>query len=193
MPRTVAISSPQRNWNVPRYRRSPAGSVRWRTKANVPSGLHYSRCEVRNPVGVHLEATCCAMCSTSELRCLGSRGPWGHATLDRGPRQPRGQHRQWVPQIDHLVQARAKKVRRVHPFPQEIRPLEYRTQGITGARFTPKGECSCGAWDICRADYVLPPQNEITYGSLSPDIALVKSRHAQRRSLRPPLKRKEPR
>ena len=34
---------------------------------------------------------------------------------NRGPRQPVGQHRQWVRTIDHLVQPRAKEVRRAHP------------------------------------------------------------------------------
>src|SRR6266568_4546411 len=39
--------------------------------------------------------------------------------------------------------------------PPEIRPLEYGTQGITRARFTPKSECSCGLRGFCRADYVM--------------------------------------
>ena len=43
-----------------------------------------------------------------------------HRRLDRAPRQPGGQHRQRMPQIDHLVQPRAKEVRRAHPqIPQK--------------------------------------------------------------------------
>jgi len=54
----------------------------------------------------------------SRLRLMGQLGC--HRRLDRGPRQPCGQHRQRVLQIDHLVQARAKKVRRAHPqIPQK--------------------------------------------------------------------------
>ena len=37
-----------------------------------------------------------------------------HRRFDRGPRQPPGKHRQGVPQIDHLVQPRAKEVRRAY-------------------------------------------------------------------------------
>ena len=49
------------------------------------------------------------------LGWLGLVGQLGcHRRLDRGPRQPCGQHRQRVPQIDHLVQPRAKEVRRAH-------------------------------------------------------------------------------
>ena len=46
---------------------------------------------------------------------LGLVGQLGrNRRFDRDPRQPRAQHRQRVPQIDHLIQTRAKKVRRAH-------------------------------------------------------------------------------
>jgi hypothetical protein len=46
--------------------------------------------------------------------------PGRHRRFDRGPRQPRGKYRQRVPKIDHLVQPRAKEVRRAHPqIPQK--------------------------------------------------------------------------
>ena len=47
------------------------------------------------------------LCLVGQLRC--------HRRFDGGPRQPCGQHRQQMPQIDHLVQPRAKEVRRAHP------------------------------------------------------------------------------
>jgi hypothetical protein len=50
------------------------------------------------------------------LGWLGLTGQLGrHRRFDRAPRQPGGQHRQRMPHIDHLVQARAKEVRRAHP------------------------------------------------------------------------------
>lgn len=61
------------------------------------------------------------------LRLMGQLGC--HRSFDRGPRQPRGQHSQRMPQIDHLVQARAKEVRRAHPqFPQKSgrRSIEFK-------------------------------------------------------------------
>ena len=52
-----------------------------------------------------------------------------HRSFEQGPRQSLGQHRQRVPQIDHLVQAGAEKVRRAHrQFPQKsaLRSIEFR-------------------------------------------------------------------
>ena len=46
------------------------------------------------------------------LRLMGQLGR--HRRLDQPPRQPRGQHGQRVPQIDHLIKARAKEVRRAY-------------------------------------------------------------------------------
>ena len=37
-----------------------------------------------------------------------------HRRFDRGPGQPRGEHRQRVPQVDHLVQPGAEKIVRAH-------------------------------------------------------------------------------
>ena len=52
------------------------------------------------------------------LRLMGQLGR--NRRFDRSPRQPLGQHRQRVPQINHLVQARAKEVRCAHPqIPQK--------------------------------------------------------------------------
>ena len=41
------------------------------------------------------------------LRLMGQLGC--HRRFDHRTRQPRRQHGQWVPQIDHLIKARAKK------------------------------------------------------------------------------------
>jgi len=68
--------------------------------------------------------------SLGRPRLVGQLGR--HSRLDRGPRQPRGQHRQRMLQVDHLVQARAKEVRR------RDRQIP-RKSGRSGIEFTGSG------------------------------------------------------
>jgi hypothetical protein len=79
-----------------------------------------------------------------------------HRSLDLLPRHARGQHGQRVAQIDHVVQAGAKKVLgggiSKHQKLPETDAYWNSNWEFWLSVITPKHQHSCGLWKFCRVD-----------------------------------------
>jgi hypothetical protein len=73
--------------------------------------------------------------------------------FDLSPGKPLRHYRQRIVQVDHRVDASAKKVGRLHPqIPQKSTP-QIRFSRESVHRVCAKTEHSCGLQRFCRADY----------------------------------------